>query len=139
VRCSSRVKGQFKRTVRSSSRVKGQFKRTVRSGSRVKGQFKSTVRTSSRVKGQFNRTVRDSSRVKGQFNRTVRDSSRVKGQFKGRSSSNSEKAVGVGVQEPSEPSRLVAPRRVRPVGPRGIQGTVSQFLVPVVEDCNGSE
>jgi hypothetical protein len=43
-----------------------------------------------------------------------------------RSSSSSEKAVGVEVQEPSQSSRLVGPgRSVGLVGPRGIQGTVS--------------
>jgi hypothetical protein len=55
-----------------------------------------------------------------EFDRTERNSSRVKGQFKSRSSSSSEKAVRVGVQEPSQPSRLVGlGRRVGPVGPRG--------------------
>jgi hypothetical protein len=63
---------------------------------------------------------------KKDFDRTSRSSSIVKGQFKGRSSSSLEKAVQVGVQEPSQPSRLVGPGRgVGPVGPRGIQGTAS--------------
>jgi thymidylate synthase ThyX len=58
---------------------------------------------------------------KKEFNRTVRSSSRVKKQFKGRSSSSSEKAVQVGVQEAREPSCLVGPeRRAGPVGPRGM-------------------
>jgi hypothetical protein len=47
------------------------------------------------------------------------------GHFKGRSSSSSEKAVRVGVEEPSQPSRLVGIRRVDPLGPRGIQGAIS--------------
>jgi hypothetical protein len=56
----------------------------------------------------------------------VRSSSRVKGQFKERSSSSSEKAVQVAVQEPSQPSCLVGlGRRVGLIGPRGIQGTTS--------------
>jgi hypothetical protein len=60
------------------------------------------------------------------FNRTVQE------EFKGRSSSSSEKAVRVGVQEPSPPSRLVAPgRRIGPVGPRGIQGTASAKQKPL--------
>jgi hypothetical protein len=60
--------------------------------------------------------------IKREFNRTVRSSLRVKRQFKGRSSSSSEKAVPVGVLEPSQPIRLVGPeRRVGPVGPRGLQ------------------
>jgi hypothetical protein len=60
---------------------------------------------------------------KKEFNRRVRSISTLKGQFKGRSSSGSEKAVRVEVQESSQPSRLVGPRRgAGPVGPRGIQG-----------------
>jgi hypothetical protein len=56
----------------------------------------------------------------------VRSSSTVKGQFNGKFSSSSEKAVRVGVQEPSQPSLLLRPgRRVGSVGPRGIQGTAS--------------
>jgi hypothetical protein len=52
-----------------------------------------------------------------EFKGTVGRSSRVKGQFTGRSSSSSEKAVRVGVQEPSQPKRFVGPgRRVSPVG-----------------------
>jgi hypothetical protein len=61
-----------------------------------------------------------------EFDRTVRSSSRVKGLIKGRSSSSSEKAVRVGVEEPSQPSCLVGPGRGGgAVGPRGIHGTTS--------------
>jgi hypothetical protein len=57
---------------------------------------------------------------------TVRSISTAKEQFKGRSSSSSEEAVRVGVQEPSQPRHLVGPGRgVGPVGPKGIQGTTS--------------
>jgi hypothetical protein len=56
----------------------------------------------------------------------MRSSSRVKGQFKGRSNFSSEKAVQVGVQEPSQHSPLVGPGRVGPVGPKGtLKCTVS--------------
>jgi hypothetical protein len=67
---------------------------------------------------------REQQKSKEEFNRTVRSSSRFKGQFTGRSSSGSEKAVRVGVQEPREPSCFGGPgRSVRPVGFRGMQGT----------------
>jgi hypothetical protein len=61
-----------------------------------------------------------------EFKRRVRCISRIKGQFKGRSSSSSEKAVRVGILEPSEPSRLVRlGGRVGPVTPSGTRGTAS--------------
>jgi hypothetical protein len=45
-----------------------------------------------------------------------------KKQFTGRSSSSSEKAVQVGVQEPSQPSHLVGPgRRVGQLVPEGFK------------------
>jgi hypothetical protein len=67
----------------------------------------------------------------------VRSSSRVKGQFKVRSSSSSEKAVRVGVLEPSQPSHLAGPgRRDGPVGPREILGTTSAVKETASSDCN---
>jgi hypothetical protein len=74
---------------------------------------------------------------KKQFDRTVRSSSRVKGQFKDRSSSSSEKAVRVGVQERSQPSRLVeAGRRFGPFGPREIHGTTGAVEETNPGGCN---
>jgi hypothetical protein len=53
-------------------------------------------------------------------------SSNVKGQFKVKSSSSSEKAVLVGVQEPNQPSHLVGPGRR--VGLVGLNHRSSQYL-----------